>query len=92
MSIQITETELEELQTNFGGQPVKLNEALTTAGENEGITTHVLQSGRVAHFVYHYSTDSITVFKVEEPPEATAVQKLSEFLNTNPEVRQLLGI
>jgi hypothetical protein len=54
-----------------------------------------MKTGRIAHFVYHLATDSITVFDVEEaPPEPLpdAVQKLKLFLDGNPEVKELLGL
>ena len=95
MSFQISEKELEELQKNFGGLPVKLDQTINTAGENERVTTHVMYNGRIAHFVYHYSTDSITVFNVEEPavqPQPEPIQRLTDFLNGNPDVKQLLGL
>ena len=92
MSIQLTEQELNQLQQCYGFQPITLDESKTLPSENEGLGTHIMSTGRIAHFVYHYGPDNITVFKVDEAPVPTSMQKLSTFLNANPDVKELLGL
>ena len=88
----LTTEEKQELQLYFSGATVRFDETKNSAGKEEGIHSHKLESGRVAHYLYHYNTDSITVFDIVEPPDDTPIKKLTDFLNDNPDVKGLLGL
>ena len=94
MTIQLTEQEQTYLNTCFNGYVI--DEAYTTpVDQTEGVTTVTLPTGRIASAIYHYSPDSLTVFKVDEaPPEPIPepIVKLTAFLNANPDVKALLGL
>lgn len=94
MALRLTKAEAQELASYYGGQPVVVDETATATG-NDILREQVLCTGRIAHFVYHVDGDSVSVFKVEQappPPTPDAVLKLTEFLNSNPDVKELLGL
>lgn len=94
MTIQLTEQEQTYLNTCFNGHVI--DEAYTTpVDQKEGITTVNLPTGRIASAIYHYHSDSLTVFNVDEaPPEPIPepIVKLTTFLNANPDVKALLNL
>jgi hypothetical protein len=91
MSIELTEHELNQLQLSFGGQPVTLDESTSEATENEGISSFTLDTGRIANFVYHYDTDSITVFRVDEAPPPAEITKINSLIESSEQFRSLLN-
>lgn len=91
MTIQLTHQELNELQSSFGGETVKLNETILQPLETEGLGKHSMSSGRIANFVYHYITDSITVFKVDEAPPPVEISKINSLIESNEQFRSLLN-
>ena len=92
MSIVLTQEEKDFLDKCFNGHAV--DESLTTPreGENEGVEISTMSTGRTAHFIYHYDSDSITVFAVDEAPIPEPITKLTDFLTNNPDVKSLLGM
>lgn len=90
MSIELTQEEQIQLNRSFNG--FVIDEIITIAQENEMLRELQLQSKRTIHYIYHLIPDNITIFRVDEAPVPVAMEKLSTFLNENPDVKELLGL
>ena len=87
----LTEQEQQEISTSFAG--INVDASSTIAGEGDLIWSTQFQcSKRTMHYIYHTEPDTITIFRVDEAPVPEPMQKLSTFLNANPDVRELLGL
>ena len=90
MAIVLTQEEQDYLDRCFNGYTI--DETYTTPVQDDGVEEVVLPTNRKAHVIYHYNTDSLTVFSVDEAPTPEPMVKLANFLSNNPDVKQLLGL
>lgn len=92
MSIVLTQEEKDYLDSCYNGHAVDETYTEPKGDANEGVELTTLPTGRTAHMIYHYVADSITVFAVDEAPLPEPITKLTSFLDSNPDVKALLGL
>lgn len=92
MAIVLTQEEQDYLNKCFNGYTIDETYTTPEEGEDEGISEVVLPTKRKAHVIYHYHTDSLTVFSVDEAPVPEPMVKLANFLSNNPDVKELLEL
>jgi hypothetical protein len=93
MSLNLTQEELEFITENrAAGFTIDTNYTTPNTEEYETFFWQVLPTGRKILAILHGIPDTLTIYAVEEAPVPEPMEKLSAFLNDNPDVRELLGL
>jgi hypothetical protein len=87
----LTQEESQQLQSYYNGDTLVEDVQKTTADGDESIQKITLNTGRIANFVYHHATDSITVFNVEDAPPPTEILKINSLIENSDQFRSLLN-
>jgi hypothetical protein len=91
MSIILTQEEQDYLNRSFNGYTIDETYTTPVQGADEDISEFVLPTNRKIHVIYHYNTDSLTVFSVDETPPPIEITKINNLIETNEQFRSLLN-
>jgi hypothetical protein len=93
MSLNLTQEELDFIAEKRPlGFNIDVNYTTPDVEKNEGFSWLDLPTGRKILAIHHYEPDTLTIYAVEEAPVPEPMEKLANFLNANPDVRELLGL
>ena len=93
MALNLTQQELDYIKETRGvGFTINTNYTTPNTDEHEVFFWQVLPTGRKILAILHGIPDTLTIYAVEEAPVPEPMEKLSAFLNANPDVRELLGL
>lgn len=94
--IELTQQELEFMKdSRAAGFFINEEYDISALKNNEAFFEQTLPTGRKILAVHHYDPDTLTIYKIEEAlpePIPVPIEKLTNFLNANPDVKALLNL